>query len=55
LIPLAQLNYALDNDLLSPNTLYFNNIITTLGDLKQKWMIPIKDSWLSSRLKVGKM
>lgn len=55
LIPLAQLNYALDNDLLSPNTLYFNNIVTTLGDLKQKWIIPIKNSWLSSRLKVGKM
>jgi hypothetical protein len=48
-IPLNQFNYALENNFINSETLYFNNTILTLQDLKEKWMLPIKDSWLNSQ------
>ena len=49
LFHLNQLNYAIDNDLISPDTLYFNNTIQTKQELIHHWIIPIKDSWLVKR------
>jgi hypothetical protein len=53
MLPLQQLNYAFANGFILPDTLYFNNLVQTKQDLLQKWMVPVKDSWLSSRLKVS--
>lgn len=50
LLPLAQLQYAIDNQFISPDTLYFNNIVQTKAELEQKWIVPVKDSWLKSRI-----
>lgn len=47
MIPMAQLSYALENNFIEPSTLYFNNTILNLEQLKEKWLIPLKDSWLS--------
>lgn len=30
---------------ISSNTLVFNNLVTTLGDMKSNWLVPAKDSW----------
>jgi hypothetical protein len=30
---------------INENTLVFNNLINTLGELSTKWIVPLKDSW----------
>lgn len=51
LLPLAQLQYGFDNGFLSQDTLYFNNLVANKGEMLEKWIIPIKDSWLTARIK----
>jgi hypothetical protein len=50
LIPLSQINNSIEHELLTPNTLYFNNTILTKKELLNNWIIPIKDSWLAQRI-----
>lgn len=50
LLPLAQLNYALENNFITPNTLYFNNLVATKSDLLNKWIVPAKESWLAAKI-----
>ena len=50
LLPLAQLNYALENNFIIRDTLYFNNLVSTKKDLLQKWIVPAKESWLANKL-----
>ncbi len=50
LLPLSQFKYAFQNDLLSPETLYFNNLVLTKEELLNKWLIPVKDSWLPKKI-----
>ncbi len=52
-IPLSQLNYAMENNLINEDTLYFNNTVLTKKELLENWIIPLKDSWLGKRLGVG--
>jgi hypothetical protein len=49
-LPLNQLQYAIDNGFIQPDTLYFNNLVATFNELKNAWMIPVKDSWLARRI-----
>lgn len=51
LLPLAQLQYGFDNGFLSQDTMYFNNLVANKGEMLEKWIIPIKDSWLTARIK----
>lgn len=51
LLPLAQLNHALENQFITGDTLYFNNLADTRESLEKNWIIPVKESWLKSRLK----
>jgi hypothetical protein len=50
-IPLAQVNYALENGFITPDTLYFNNLVADKTALLSDWMVPVKNSWLASRIK----
>lgn len=50
LLPMSQLSYAASNGFITPDTLYFNNTILTKGALMNDWLIPIKQSWLASRI-----
>lgn len=52
LLPLAQIQYALDNQFIAADTVYFNNLVQTKDELEQKWMIPVKDSWLKNRIRL---
>lgn len=52
LFPLSQLQNAIDNGLINADTLYFNNLVQTKEELENKWMIPVKNSWLANRLKL---
>jgi hypothetical protein len=49
LFHLDQLNYAIENDLISPDTLYFDNTVQTKQELINHWLVPIKDTWLAKR------
>ena len=49
LLPLNQLDYAVRNGFVTPGTLYFNNTVLTKKELLDKWLIPVKDSWLAKR------
>jgi hypothetical protein len=51
LLPMNQLNYALENNFIDGDTLYFNNTVLNKKELFEKWIIPVKDSWLAKRLK----
>lgn len=53
ILPMTQLNYALDNLFIGPDTLYFNNTVLTKKELESNWIIPVKDSWLSRKIKVA--
>jgi len=50
LLPLAQLQYAIDNNFITPDTLYFNNLVQNKKELETNWLVPMKDSWLAKRV-----
>ena len=45
-----QLNYALDNYFINPETLYFNNLVATKAELENNWIVPVKESWIASKI-----
>lgn len=52
LLPMNQLNYALDNYFINADTLYFNNLVQTKKELENNWIIPVKNSWLAGKLSI---
>jgi hypothetical protein len=53
MLPMNQVQYAIDNGFITPDTLYFNNIVQTKAELENNWIIPLKNSWLKSRIPVS--
>ncbi len=53
LLPLSQLEYAVENGFINPDTLYFNNLVQTKEELESKWIVAIKDSWLATKIKLN--
>ncbi len=51
LLPLGQLQYAVENNFIDANTTYFNNTVLSKKELLDKWILPVKESWLAKRLK----
>lgn len=49
MVPLSQLPYALENGFVDAETLYFNNLVQTKVELEEKWLTPLKNSWLADR------
>jgi hypothetical protein len=49
MLPLAQINYAIENGFVNGDTLFFNNLVATKKELLEKWIIPVKESWLAAR------
>ena len=52
LLPLNQSSYAYENNFISGDTLYFNNTVLNKEQLENNWIIPVKHSWLTNRLKI---
>ena len=50
LLPLSQLPYAIENKFIDADTLYFNNLVQTKSELEEKWIVPLKDSWLAKKV-----
>lgn len=49
-LPMNQIDYALQNGFITGDTLYFNNTVLTKKELIENWLIPVKQSWLSRKL-----
>lgn len=49
-LPLSQLKYAVVNKFITADTLYFDNTVLTKESLENKWIIPVKNTWLASKL-----
>ncbi len=52
-IPRQQFNSALENNLVTTQTLFFNNVIATKKELENNWIIPVSESWLKTKIKTG--
>ena len=50
LLPMTQLQYAVDNGFISGDTFYFNNLVQTKEEMEKEWIIPIKNSWLMRKI-----
>lgn len=50
MLPVNQVQYALDKEYIDHNTPLFNNLVNTKNDLMNNWLIPLKESWLASRV-----
>jgi|SRR6478735_2042102 len=51
IVPRQQFSYALENNFITRDTLFFNNVVTTKKEMEESWIIPIKDSWLKTKIK----
>ncbi|MCF3107583.1 hypothetical protein LL912_02210 [Niabella sp. CC-SYL272] len=49
ILPLSQVKYALEHQILTPDSLYFNNLVLNKAELENDWIIPVKDSWLAKK------
>ena len=52
MLPLSQLNYAIENKFVDSNTLYFNNTITTKKQLETEWIVAAGESWLGRKFAI---
>lgn len=50
LLPLSQLNYAIKNNFINADTLFFNNLVTTKKEWEDNWIVPLKQSWLAKKI-----
>jgi len=50
LLPLSKISSYLEEGIIKTDTLYFNNTILTKKELIDSWIIPVKDSWLATRI-----
>ena len=53
LLPLAQVEYALSNQFIQPDTLFFDNSVSTKKELNERWIVPISSTWLGRRYLVN--
>lgn len=50
LLPLSQLKYALEKGFIEKDTPFFNNTVGTKAAMELNWILPLKDSWLNSKI-----
>ncbi len=49
-LPITQMNYAIENGFITDETLYFNNLVATKEELINNWIVPINKSWLINKI-----
>lgn len=52
IVPMSQLQYAVDHGFINTETFYFNNMVQTKEELETIWIVPVKESWLSKRITI---
>ena len=51
-IPLNQIQNAIADNIISGETIYFNNPVLTKQELEENWIIQLKNSWLGNKINV---
>ncbi|MFN3916244.1 MAG: ABC transporter ATPase [Flavobacteriales bacterium] len=46
-LPLTEFESLIDNRIVSPETIVFNNLVSTVGEFKSHWQVRAKNSWLA--------
>lgn len=49
MLPMHQIQYALDKGFITADTPVFNNVVYTKQELLDLWLVPIRNSWLAQR------
>lgn len=52
-LPMNQLAYAVQNNFINGDTLYFNNLVQTKKELEESWIVPVKISWIGKKLNLS--
>jgi hypothetical protein len=50
MLPMNQIQYAIDKGFIDADTYLFNNVVYTKKELLEHWLVPLKKSWLAERL-----
>jgi hypothetical protein len=50
LLPFTQLEYAVEKFFIDKETLFFDNTVLTKADFLNRWITPLKASWLGKRI-----
>lgn len=53
LLPLAQIDYALSNQFIQSDTLFFDHSVSTKKELIERWIVPLSSTWLGRRYLVN--
>lgn len=53
MLPLNQVQYAIDKGYINKDTPVFNNLIATKNDLLDNWLAPINSTWLAERVNLN--
>lgn len=53
MLPLNQVQYALDEGYIDKDTPLFNNVVQTKSQLLSSWLVPLHESWLAQRLQLA--
>lgn len=51
-LPLGQVQYAIDKGYINGDTLLFNNLVASKGDMFRNWLQPLQYSWLKDRVQL---
>ena len=51
MLPMNQVQYAIDKGFITKDTQMFNNLVATKKDLVEKWLSPLSQTWLGARVK----
>ncbi len=51
-LPMGQVQYAIDKGYINGDTLLFNNLVATKGEMLKNWLQPLNYSWLRDRVQL---
>jgi hypothetical protein len=52
MLPFNQVQYAIDNGFIDGDTNLFNNVVYTRKDLLEQWLVPLRLSWLATKVQL---
>jgi hypothetical protein len=53
MLPLGQIQYAIDKGFIDGETYLFNNVVYTKAELLERWLVPLRKSWLAERVQLN--
>jgi hypothetical protein len=53
ILPLSQIDYAISHQFLRADTLFFDHSVSNKGELEERWIVPLSNSWLGRRYLVN--